>query len=189
MVRIIAGTARGRKLETPEGLDTRPTLDRVKEAAFGSLQFSVPYSRVLDLFSGSGNLGLEAASRGASHVVLNDRSPVCAEIIRSNAAMLGFGDRTRVLNADWLAAVELLHREGERFDIVFLDAPYRDGTAQLACEELFRRGMIAEGGTVMLEFGTEVLEPHAVEGLMRIRKCKRYGKCGFALLEGDSIES
>lgn len=185
MVRIIAGTARGRKLETPEGLDTRPTLDRVKEAAFGSLQFDVPYSRVLDLFSGSGNLGLEAVSRGASFAVLNDHSPACADMIRRNAETLGFSDRVRVLNRDWLAAIDLLSREGERFDIVFLDAPYRDGTAQLACEELFRRGMVREGGTVLLEFGTEVLEPHAVLGLMRIRKCKRYGKCGFALLEGD----
>lgn len=184
MVRIIAGTARGRKLETPEGLDTRPTLDRVKEAAFGSLQFSVPYSRVLDLFSGSGNLGLEAASRGASFVVMNDRSAECARIIRGNAARLGFGNVTRVLNCDYLAAIDLLKREGERFDIVFLDAPYRDGTAQLACEQLFSRGMIRPGGTVMIEFGTDLPEPHAVEGLFRIRTVKRYGKCGFVLAEG-----
>lgn len=185
MVRIIAGTARGRKLETPEGLDTRPTLDRVKEAAFGSLQFAVPFSRVLDLFSGSGNLGLEAASRGASHVVLNDRSPACARIIRANAETLGFADVTRVLNYDFSAAIELLAAEGERFDIAFLDAPYRDGIAQIACEELFRRNMILPGGTVMIEFGTEFPEPREVPGLMRIRKIRRYGKCGFALLEGD----
>ena len=184
MVRIVAGTARGRKLETPEGLDTRPTLDRVKEAAFGSLQFAVPYSRVLDLFSGSGNLGLEAASRGASFVVMNDRNPVCAKVIRSNAAALGFEPITRVLNLDYLAAIEQLDREGERFDLAFLDAPYRDGTAQIACEELFLRGMIRPGGTVMVEFGTEFPPPNDVEGLMRIRTIRRYGKCGFALLEG-----
>ena len=185
MVRIVAGTARGRKLETPEGLDTRPTLDRVKEAAFGSLQFAVPYSRVLDLFSGSGSLGLEAASRGAAHVVLNDHSPDCVRIIRKNAETLGFTGMTRILNEEYLDAIERLDREGETFDIVFLDAPYRDGTAQIACEELFRRGMVRPGGTVMVEFGTELERPHAVEGLMRLSKTKTYGTCGFSLFERE----
>ena len=186
MVRIIAGAARGRKLETPAGLDTRPTLDRVKEAVFGSLQFKVPYSRVLDLFSGSGNLGLEAASRGALFVVMNDANTECARIIRENAARLGFDSISRVLNCDYRAALDLLEREGERFDLAFLDAPYRDGTAQLACEELFRRKMICPGDTVMIEFSTELEPPHPVEGLMRVRTIKRYGKCGFVLMEEES---
>lgn len=185
MVRIIAGSARGRRIETPEGLGTRPTLDRVKEAAFGSLQFDIPHSRVLDLFSGSGNLGLEAASRGAAHVVLNDRDSACARIMRKNVETLGFSDTVRVLNEDYAAAIERLHGEGETFDIVFLDAPYRDGTAQLACEALFQKRMIRPGGTVMIEFGAELLPPHGVEGLMRIRRIKRYGACGFALMEGE----
>ncbi|MBQ5987755.1 MAG: 16S rRNA (guanine(966)-N(2))-methyltransferase RsmD [Clostridia bacterium] len=183
MVRIVSGTARGRKLITPEGLDTRPTLDRVKEAAFGSLQFAVPYSRVLDLFSGSGNLGLEAASRGAAHVVLNDRSPVCASIIRQNCETLGFSNRTRVLNLDYLAAIDLLSREGESFNIVFLDAPYRDGTAMDACKQLFTRDMIRPGGTVMLEYATE-LRPAIDESCMRLKRDRHYGTCSFMLLEG-----
>jgi len=184
MVRIVAGTARGRKLETPDGLDTRPTLDRVKEAMFGSLQFEVPHARVLDLFSGSGNLGLEAASRGASFVVLNDCNPACADLIRKNAKAIGLDAVVRVLNEDYLAAINLLAREGEMFDIVFLDAPYRDGTAQLAAEELFKREMIRPGGTVMIEFATALEPPHGIEGLMRIRRMKHYGACSFALLEG-----
>ena len=185
MVRIIAGTAKGRKLETPEGLDTRPTLDRVKEAAFGSLQFLIPYSSVLDLFSGSGNLGLEAASRGADRVVLNDKNPKCAELIRRNASLCGFQEKVRVLNLDYLAAIDLLKKEGQSFDIVFLDAPYKDGTAQIACEELFRNQMIRENGTVMIEFASELDPPHGISGLMRIRKTKHYGACSFSLLEGD----
>ena len=185
MVRIISGSARGRKLETPAGLGTRPTLDRVKEAAFGSLQFAIPGSRVLDLFSGSGNLGLEAASRGASHVVMNDYDAACAAIIRRNAASLGLTDSVRVLCGDYLAVIGQLDREGESFDIVFLDPPYREDFAQTACEELFRRGMIRPEGTVMVEFGTETEAPHGVEGLMRIRRTKRYGACSFAFLEED----
>ena len=185
MVRIIAGSARGRKLETPEGLGTRPTLDRVKEAAFGSLQFALPGSRVLDLFSGSGNLGLEAASRGASHVVLNDHDVTCVKIIRRNAASLGFSETVRVLNGDYLSVIEQLDREGESFDIVFLDPPYQEHYAQIACEELFRRGMVRLGGTVMVEFSTDAEGPHGVDGVMRIRKVRHYGACSFAFLEGD----
>ena len=185
MVRIIAGSARGRKLETPQGLGTRPTLDRVKEAAFGSLQFAVPGSRVLDLFSGSGNLGLEAASRGASHVVMNDHDPACAAIIRRNADSLGLAEKVRVLNGDYLMVIGQLEREGESFDIVFLDPPYHGELAQKACEELFQRGMIRSGGTVMIEFGTDTGGPHGVEGLMRVRRTKHYGTCSFAFLEGD----
>lgn len=185
MVRIIAGSARGRKLETPEGLGTRPTLDRVKEAAFGSLQFAIPGSRVLDLFSGSGSLGLEAVSRGAAFAVLNDHDAACTAIIRNNTDSLGFSENVRILNGDYLSTLEQLDREGESFDIVFLDPPYREDLAQTASEELFRRGMIRPGGTVMIEFGTEMEGPHEVSGLMKVRKVKHYGACSFALLEGD----
>jgi len=183
MVRIISGTARGRKLLTPDGLDTRPTLDRVKEAAFGSLQFAIPYSRVLDLFSGSGNLGLEAASRGAAYVVLNDRNASCVSVLRQNTEALGFSDRVRILNLDFSAAIDRLSREGETFDIVFLDAPYRDGTAMEACRSLFSRGMVRPGGTVMLEYATE-LRPEPDESLMRLKRDKHYGTCSFMLLKG-----
>ena len=183
MVRIVAGTARGRKLETLQGLDTRPTLDRVKEAAFGSLQFAIPYSTVLDLFSGSGNLGLEAASRGAAHVVLNDSNPACTAIIARNAAALGLTSTTRILQADYLTAIALLAAEGASFDIVFLDAPYHEGQAQKAAHALFSRGMVKRGGTVMLEHATDC-PPVAEDGLSTIRKTKHYGTCSFSLLEG-----
>ena len=89
VLRIIAGSCRGRIFEAPKGLSTRPTLDRVKEAVFGSVQFQVPGAVVLDLFSGSGNMGLEAASRGASRVVCVDHDPACAALIRRNGEKLG----------------------------------------------------------------------------------------------------
>lgn len=185
MIRIISGSARGRKLETPEGLETRPTLDRVKEAMFGSLQFDIPNSRVLDLFSGSGNLGLEAASRGAASVILNDSNRACADIIRKNACLIGLDKVITVMNCDYRTAIEILEQKKEAFDIVFLDPPYRGDAAQNACEELFRRGLIRKGGTVVIEFGTEFAGPHGLEGLMRVQKTKRYGSCGFALMKGE----
>ncbi len=184
MVRIIAGTARGRKIETLEGMETRPTLDRVKEAVFGSLQFRIPYARVLDLFAGSGNLGLEALSRGAKHVVLNDRNPACVEIIRRNIQTLGFSDAARTMNLDYAAAIERLSSEGEAFDLAFLDPPYREGLSEDAVKRLFESRLILPGGTVVLEHAAE-LPPNGVPGVYRVVRTKRFGKCGYSLIEED----
>ncbi len=184
MVRIIAGTARGRKLETLEGMETRPTLDRVKEAVFGSLQFRIPYARVLDLFAGSGNLGLEALSRGAKRVVLNDRNPACVEIIRRNIETLGFSDAARTMNLDYAAAIGRLSSEGEAFDLAFLDPPYREGLSEDAVKRLFEARLILPGGTVVLEHAAE-LPPKDVPGVYRVVRTKRFGKCGYSLIEED----
>ncbi len=184
MVRIISGTARGRKIETREGLETRPTLDRVKEAIFGSVQFQLPYATVLDLFSGSGNLGLEACSRGAKLAILNDRDAQCAAIIRKNAETLGFSDRTRVMNLDYAAAIDRLCSEGVTFDLAFLDPPYREGISENAVRMLFECGLIRQGGTVILEHAAE-LAPHGIEGLFRVRRSKKFGRCGYSLIEED----
>ena len=184
MVRIIAGTARGRKLETLEGLETRPTLDRVKEAVFGSLQFSIPYAEVLDLFSGSGNLGLEAASRGAKRVVLNDRNPACVEIIRRNVETLGFSDIARTMNLDYAAAIDRLKADGASFDLAFLDPPYREGLSEDAVRQLFSNGLIRPGGIVVLEHAAE-LPPKDAPGVYRVKRTRRFGKCGYSLIEED----
>ena len=184
MVRIISGTARGRKIETREGLETRPTLDRVKEAIFGSVQFLVPYAAVLDLFSGSGNLGLEAVSRGASLAVLNDRDAQCAAIIRKNAETLGFSDRVRITNLDWTAAIDRLCQDGQTFDLAFLDPPYREGISEAAVAMLFERGLIRRDGLVILEHAAE-LAPQGKPGVYRVRRSKKFGRCGYSLIEED----
>ena len=184
MVRIIAGTARGRKIETLEGMETRPTLDRVKEAVFGSLQFRIPYAKVLDLFAGSGNLGLEAISRGAKRVVLNDRNPACVEIIQRNVETLGFSDTAKTMNLDYAAAIERLSSEGEAFDLAFLDPPYREGLSEDAVRRLFESRLILPGGTVVLEHAAE-LPPNGVPGVYRVVRTKRFGKCGYSLIEED----
>ena len=184
MVRIISGTARGRKIDTREGMETRPTLDRVKEAIFGSVQFLVPDAEVLDLFSGSGNLGLEACSRGAKLAVLNDRDMQCTAIIRKNAETLGFADRVRVLNLDYAAAIDRLAQEGAAFDLAFLDPPYREGISEDAVRRLFERGLIRENGLVILEHAAE-LAPKDVEGVFRVKRSKKFGRCGYSLIEED----
>ncbi len=184
MVRIIAGTARGRKLDTLDGLETRPTLDRVKEALFGSLQFRIPYAEVLDLFAGSGSLGLEAVSRGAKRAVLNDRNPACVEIIRKNIQTLGFSEASRTMNLDYAAAIDRLSDEGAAFDLAFLDPPYREGLSEDAVTRLFQKKLMKPDGIVVLEHAANLV-PQSVPGIFRVTRTKRFGKCGYSLIEED----
>ncbi len=186
-MRIIAGSARGRSFEAPQGMDTRPTLDRVKEAIFGMVQFAIPQSTVLDLFSGSGNLGLEAASRGAARVVCNDQSRNCVKIIQKNADSLGLSSVMTVLQMDYTAAIDWFCLGGMKADVAFLDAPYADGTAQKAAELLFKRDCICADGVVILEHAWN-LPPHGAPGLMRIEKTRKYGACGVSVLMRDGEE-
>ena len=122
MLRIIAGTHRGRRIEAPEGRDTRPTLDRVRENLFNMLQGRIPDARVLDLFTGTGALSLEALSRGAAFAVLCDRDRAALGAIRKNVEAVRCKERCRVFAGEWSAFLRSLEG-GEPFDLVFLDPP------------------------------------------------------------------
>ena len=123
-MRIIAGEARGRQITAPEGRNTRPTLDRVRENIFNMLQGEVPGSRVLDLFAGSGALSLEALSRGAESAVLVDIDRKASAVQKRNIENLRYTEKARVLLCDWKRAARILQEEGQKFDLVFLDPPY-----------------------------------------------------------------
>ena len=123
-MRIIAGDARGRRIEAPEGRDTRPTLDRVRENLFNMLQGEIAGSHVLDLFAGSGALSFEALSRGAETAFLADHDRIAIAVEKKNAESLGYRDRVRIMQADWHKALKEIESDGLRFDIVFLDPPY-----------------------------------------------------------------
>lgn len=187
-MRIIAGIARGRRFDAPKGMDTRPTLDHVKEALFGMLQFDIPGSRVLDLFSGSGNLGLEAASRGADKVVCNDHNRDCAEQIRQNAKLLKLDSVVQVLCKDYAVCLGDLARTGERFDFVFLDAPYQDGTAQAAAERIFSLGLLFETGRVIIEHAGK-LPPVLASPLAELKQTRRYGSCAVSIFQRAESEA
>lgn len=133
-MRIITGRARGTKLLTLEGDATRPTAERTKEAVFSVLQFDVRDSAVLDLFAGSGQLGLEAISRGAARAVFCDRSPSAVKVIRTNVEKTAAEKESRILCMDYAAAISSLAGK-ERFGIVFLDPPY----AMRVIPEVLRR--------------------------------------------------
>ncbi len=180
-MRIIAGSARGRSFDAPAGRDTRPTLDRVKEAIFGSIQFQVPGATVLDLFSGSGNMGLEALSRGAAEAVCVDASVACAALIRRNAEKLGLTDGLRVLNMDFRSALSAMKAQGSQVDIVFLDPPYASGFAAEAVKTLFGEALLSRSGTVIVEHAWD-LPPELGEGPWEALRVKKYGACGVTTL-------
>lgn len=124
MLRVIAGSARRLQLMTVDGKETRPTTDRIKETLFNILQNQIGGSRFLDLFSGSGAIGIEALSRGAAEAVFVESGRKQSECIRRNIAVTRMGDRCRLLTKDVLAAITSLDREGRHFDIIYMDPPY-----------------------------------------------------------------
>ena len=182
-MRIIAGTARGRKIEAPEGKNTRPTLDRVRENLFNSLQMNIRDSRVLDLFAGSGALSIEALSRGAESATLVDSDRNASRIQKKNLEALGFADRAEVLLRDWKQAAAELAREGRRYDLVFLDPPYR----MTDLREVFAavRQLLAEDGLVILEHEAKATVT-AGEGFEETDR-RQWGYCGvtFYRLRND----
>lgn len=123
-MRIIAGSGRGRTFDAPQGRDTRPTLDRVRENVFNILQMKVRGAKVLDLFSGSGAMAFEAISRGAERAVLVDCDRAAHTIQRQNAEKLRMTEQCAILHCDWQMAVRQLLSKEENFDVVFLDPPY-----------------------------------------------------------------
>ncbi|MCH5198087.1 MAG: 16S rRNA (guanine(966)-N(2))-methyltransferase RsmD [Oscillospiraceae bacterium] len=128
-MRIVSGTARGRKLLTPEGIDIRPTTDKVKEAMFSIIQFDLQNKAVLDLFAGTGQLGLEAISRGAKSVCFVDSSKKALELVKKNIALTGFSKSARVSYGD---SFSFLKSCNEKFDIIILDPPYENGMCEKA---------------------------------------------------------
>lgn len=173
-MRIIAGTARGRTIESPKGRDTRPTLDRVREAIFGAIQFDVENACVLDLFAGSGALGLEALSRGARHAVFCDVSVDACRIVEKNIADLGFSDRSLVVRSDALMALDRLANEKREFSIVFLDPPYASDIYQSAIEKLSALGLLTDGCLLILEHDRRREPEITVQGLKKLKQ-HRYG--------------
>ena len=184
-MRVITGSAGGRRLLELEGLETRPTTGRVKEGVFSALQFDVEGRRVLDLFAGTGQMGIECLSRGAASAVFVDRRKDAFALIKKNLALTGLQDRARVVHGDSLA---FLAGAGESFDLVFLDPPYASGLL----EELLER-VTASGFDILNPYGIIVAE-HPADRLLavpagyRLRKTYRYGKIAVTLFRREGNE-
>lgn len=170
-MRVIAGSARGRTLAALPGEDiTRPTIDRVKEAMFSSVQFLIPGARVLDLFAGSGQLGIEALSRGAAQCTFVDQSAEAVRVVTANCRAANVQDRARISCGD---AFNYLHAARGPFDLVLLDPPYGHGTLARVLPVLARS--VAPGGVVLCESELDAdLPPRAAE--LALVKQYKYGK-------------
>lgn len=183
-MRIIAGEKRSRLLKTPEGLDTRPTADRVKEAMFSILLPRLPGARVLDLYAGSGALSLEALSRGAQSAVMADCAAKAWKAIRENVEALGYGEKARLLRMADTAALAALEKSGEQFDLVFLDPPYRMDTAPI-CARIM--GLLAPGGMIVVEHSRQT--PPAVAPPLCCTDHREYGVTGLSFYQIREEES
>ena len=183
-MRIIAGDMRSRKLKAPDGMDTRPTADRVKEALFSILQSRVPGARVLDLYAGSGALALEALSRGAKSAVLADCAGKACQAIQENIFALRCQDRARLLPMKDTLALRALEKAGEQFDLIFLDPPYRMDTAPV-CRDILAKGLLAPGGIIVVEHGRDT--PPAIAPPLTVYDHREYGAAGLGFygVEGE----
>ena len=150
-MRIIGGRARGRTLVAPAGAKTRPTQDYVRESLFNIIRWDVEEARVLDLFAGTGALSLESVSRGAKSAVLIDMDRAACAAIKKNIASARMEEQCRLIARDYRAAVELLAREGQVFDVVFIDPPYRMENTGEMCAELYDRGLLAPAFLLVVE--------------------------------------
>lgn len=175
-MRIIAGSARGRTFDAPQGRDTRPTLDRVRENVFNILQHTIRGAKVLDLFSGSGAMAFEAISRGAEEAVLVDIDRAANAIQRQNAAKLRMDGQCKILQCDWQHAVHQLAAAGERFKVIFLDPPYAMHDMTPVMEAL--RPLMTEDAVILLEHEAKVF-PTTPDGF-DLYDSRKYGIAGVS---------
>lgn len=173
-MRVTGGEWRGRGLRVPRGRAVRPTSDRVKQALFNVLGARVPGSRVLDLFAGSGGLGIEALSRGAQEVLFVEVDPRAASVLKENLATLGAGERATVWRQDVFSAIAKLAGGTRPFDLVLADPPYRHGLAARTVEAVAGAGLLAAGGLLVIEHDPREELPEASAALERVR-ADRYG--------------
>jgi 16S rRNA (guanine966-N2)-methyltransferase len=183
-MRVIAGEARGRNLVAPKSMRVRPTADRVKEALFSMLISrlgELDGMRVLDVFAGTGNLGIEALSRGADCAVFVDSHRESAETIRKNLEITGFADRARVVVQEAAGALKRLERGESPFHLIFLDPPYHQGHTESVLEILSGSALVDQGTTIVAEFSSKEKIPSSF-GRLRETERRVYGDTAIALL-------
>ena len=180
-MRVITGKARGVQLKTPEGMLTRPTADRVKEALFSIINFDIPGAAVLDLFGGTGQLGIEALSRGANSAVFVDQREDACKIIRENLRRTKLESQGRVVRSDYL---DYLRRSREKFDIILLDPPYAEVFLENALKCITEIDILKTDGIIVAERPVEKELPFEFEGFTRSKDYK-YGKTLLTIYRKD----
>lgn len=183
MMRIITGSAKGVRLATLEGEATRPTSERLKEALFSMIQFDIEGRCVLDLFSGSGQLALEALSRGAQSAVMCDKSKDAVSIIRQNAQKTKLADRCEIYNCEYLEYIN--KNRGRKFDIVFIDPPYAQNLCATALSALLKSDMLKSTSIICCESGNEDIfaDDMSCGEKFEVIKSAKYSKSYITLLK------
>ena len=181
-MRVITGSARGVRLKTPDGMQTRPTADRVKEAIFSIIQFEIEGRRVLDLFAGTGQLGIEALSRGAEHAVFVDARREAVALVRENLKRTRLSDRAETVQGDYL---DYLSRCRQTFDVILLDPPYAEVFLETALQKISEIDILSDGGIIICESEREEQIPEPARPGYTRREY-RYGKIKITAFEKNS---
>lgn len=174
-MRIITGIARGRKLASPEGENTRPTSDRVKESLFNIIQVQVPGAKILDLYAGTGNLGLEALSRGAQHCTFIEKDKTAYRVLRQNIEGIKFHEMSESFNQEASTALKILSKRGLKFDIIFLDPPYGRGMVESSITSISSLGLGEEECLIISESDLGDNIPEKIGDYTRNRT-EKYGR-------------
>ena len=182
-MRVITGSARGRRLKELEGMETRPTTGKVKESIFSILQFDIEGRRVLDLFAGTGQLGIEALSRGARECVFIDQRKDAVNLIRENVKLCDLTDNAVVRQGDSMAYL----KSGEKFDIIFLDPPYGSKLLGEALEQITKFDICREHGIIVAESAVETELPTVAPPYSLYREY-RYGKIKLSVYHRSGNE-
>lgn len=182
-MRVITGTARGKRLKTPEGLLTRPTSDRVKEALFSAIQFEVQNARFLDLFAGSGQMGIEALSRGARRATFVDCRAEACKLVKENLRLTGLMQNASVVQSDYMSFLE---RSVEEYDIIFLDPPYAEVFLENSLKKISEIDILSDCGIIICERPADKTLDLEIPGL---RRCKdyRYGKTWVTIFRRNDV--
>lgn len=173
-MRVIAGTARSLQLKTVPGMDTRPTTDRIKETLFNILAPDIPGCVFLDLFSGSGGIGIEALSRGAEYAVLVDNSRNAVSVIRENLKHTGLNDKAQVLACDAVGAIRMLADRKKQMDIIFMDPPYNHALEREVLYALAATELVGEDTLIVVESSLETEFDYLEELPFTIQRVKEY---------------
>ena len=178
-MRVISGSARGIKIDTLEGLDTRPTTDKVKGAIFSMIQTKVFNAKGLDLFSGSGALGIELLSRGADSVIMIEKNPLLKPIIEANLSRAHLNEKAKLISSDVYSALNTL--KGLKFDLIFMDPPYLKGDVKNCLDAIETLDLLAENGLVVVEHDISDTEILRGSEYYESLKTKKYGKIGITV--------
>ena len=184
-MRVISGTAGGRRLKELKGMDTRPTTDKVKESLFNIIQFDLEGRRVLDLFGGTGQLGIEALSRGARHCTFVEMRRDAVSLLKENLKITTLQDNARVVQGDSIAFLSSCR---EQFDVILLDPPYHTDLMDRALDSILRFDILAEHGIIVCETAAERELPPLPEDLFEPGRSYRYGQIKLTIFRRKGKE-